>query len=477
MQVLKLPLLGVSFCTSHYLMSSIATGGFVRSDIGQSFMPIHLFMPWSIPHAIYNFNKTDGVPSYLPFLGAGIMNAWMILNCYSGIKAYQEYKDVFCNLAHRMKDVQIFIRTIQQVSNIVADYKELELVYGPSLQEVRTLLAHSQEQTDIGTMLRSFLDMKFDNWSYMYDNGGKLLATYYLFEEHKSCLHPAMYELGKLDSMIGIATLMQEAKQSYPAHCYTFAKLLTRAEQPTPFIQLHAMWNPLLDPAVVVDNEVALDTNQVRNMILCGPNAGGKSVFIMGVAMSLLLSQTFGIVPAQHGVITPFNKMRTYMEMGGNVESGASLFMVEVDRMQQYLHILEQSQPDEFIFAIADEPFSGTNPAEASAAAYSLLAYMAKYTNAIHIVTSHYPIVMELAHNVKDRGIKNFKVFTEETTDRKIHYTYKVVPGSSTQSIALKILEQEGFDKSMITQAEYLMKHRREFYKNFGSTLPKSKSK
>lgn len=471
-EFIALPILGLLWCEAHFLMTSIAKGGFISGSRSDSYAPLPLFMPvWSIGSTVYNYTHTDGQASLLPFVGAAITNGLAVWRGYCGVKRYQEYSAVFRNLANRMKDVQLFIKTIQQVSNIIAHNTELEATYGGSLKESRALLASSNSKTptEVGVMVRNFLDMQFDNWSYIRGNGGKLLATYNLFKEHKDCLKPVMYELGQLDSFIGVATLVQEASVACPEHCYTFAKFLGRCEQKSPLIALHAMWNPLLDAATVVDNEVEMDVHQTRNIILCGPNAGGKSAFLSGVASSLLLSQTFGIVPAKSAVITPFNKIHSYIEVGDDIAKGDSLFMVELGRMQAYINMLEQSKPDEFIFTIADEPFGGTNPVESGAVAYSIFSCIAKHTNALHIVASHYPILMNLAHNTKGNGIRNFKVFVKETADRKLHYTYKVVPGEATQTAALKILEEAGYNEELLKQAEYIVKNPGRFRQNFSN--------
>ncbi len=473
-EFLSVPVFGLLWCESHYLVTSISKGGFIKGSRSDSYAPISLFMPgWSIGSAIYNYSHTNGEPSLLPFLGVAIGNGMAIWRGYCGVKHYQEYSTVFRNLANRMKDVQVFMQTIQQVSDIIEQNQELETVYGPSLKEIRLLLSKKEDLTEVGVMVRNLLGIKFDNWSYFRGNGGKLLATYCLFSEHKDCLKPAMYALGQLDGFMGIADLVKEAKQACPAHCYTFAQFLSRSEQETPLIQLSGMWNPLLDPNIVVDNDITLDTYKTRNMVLCGPNAGGKSAFLSGVASSLLLAQTFGVVPAKDALITPFDKISTYIEVGDDIASGASLFMAEIDRMQKHIHMLEKSKPNEFIFTIADEPFAGTNPVEAGAAAYSIISYMAKYKNALHMIASHYPILMGLEHNVPGRGIKNFKVFVQEEAGNKLHYTYKIVPGEASQTVALKILEQEGYDKELLKQAEDIVTCPEKFHKVFGKPISK----
>lgn len=459
-EFVSLPIVGLFWCEATHWMTSISKGGYIQGSRSSSYAPFSLFVPIvSIGSVIEHYKHTNGQPSLLPFLGVAATHTAAVWRGYCGIKSYKEYSAVFRSLANRMRDVQIFMQTIQQISNIVAGNPALEANYAPSLSAIRALLEKRKEATEIGILIRNLLDMKLNNWSYIRGNSGKLLATYNLFIEHKDSLKSAMYALGQLDSFIGIATLVKEAKATFPTHCYTFTKFLDRSEQTTPCIMLDGMWYPMLNPETVVDNTIEMNAHKTRNMILCGPNAGGKSSFISGVASNLLLSQTFGIAAAKSAVITPFDKINTFIELKDDIACGASLFMVEVERMHRYMNMLENASPNEFIFTISDEPFARTNPVEASAAAYSILAGMAKYTNALHIVSTHYPILMHLADKFKDRGIRNFKVFIDKKPGQKLHYTYKVVPGESDQSIALKILEQEGYDPALLKQAEDIVQN------------------
>lgn len=464
-EFIKLPAIGFFWCEASYWLTSFSKRGIFKMERATSYAPFYLFVPiLSVGSVINHYN--DHSPhnrSLLPFLGIAATHAFTIWRGYCGVKNYQEYSAVFSSLANRMRDVQILIQTMQKLSDIVSKYEALDGHYAPCLRAVRTLLQTKSGKTELGVMIRNLLDMKLDSWSYISSNNGKLLATYTLFTQHKDDLKEAMFELGQLDSFVGIAVLMRDSKEKFPDHCYTFTKFLDRSTQKTPYIQLDGMWYPMLNPETVVDNNIEMDANKNRNMILSGPNAGGKSCFIAGLASNLLLSQTFGIAAAKNAIITPLNKINTYIELKGDISAGSSLFMVEVERMQGYMNMLEQTRPDEFIFTISDEPLARTNPLHASAAAYSILASIAKYSNALHIVSTHYPILMHLSHKFKDRGIKNFKVAVEEKPGQKLRYTYKIVPGESNQSLALKILAQEGYDPVLLQQAEDIIQHPEKF--------------
>ena len=229
------------------------------------------------------------------------------------------------------------------------------------------------------------------------------------------------------------------------------------------------MWNPFLDPQVAVGNGVKMHGAQgMRNMVLTGPNAGGKSTFLTGMAYSILLSQVFGIAPAKSLTMTPFDCINTYIDITDDIAAGKSLFMAEVARFQEHLTLLETLEKKQFSFTIFDEPFSGTNPVEGAAAEYSVLNYIAKYPNSLHIVATHYPVVMLLEKRHPEKGFKNYKVFIKyKGEDKKLQYTYQVVPGASNQTIALDILAEQGYAGEMLQQARDIVAHPEKYQKSF----------
>ena len=392
----------------------------------------------------------------------GILSeAYYTYSAYTGIRNYQEYSSVLRNLALRMADVQAFVVAATQVSEQIAASPKLEERYGPRLTNIRALLAKSQEKTELGQLMHYLQTCPYRRWSYFFNNAGKLLASHKLFTEHKDAFADAMYELGELDAFVSITTLIQEAEASEASHAYVFTQFLDRSKNKKPYIKLEDMWNPFLDAHVAVGNSVEMDAaGGVRNIILTGPNAGGKSTFLTGVTTSLLLSQTFGIAPAKEAVMTPFDKINTYIDVTDDIAAGKSLFMAEVDRAQKHLRTLAELQQDEFSFTIFDEPFSGTNPTEGAAAEYSILESIADYTNTMNIVATHYPIVMLLEKNAPTKGFANYKVYiTHEKGQKKINYTYKVMPGKSNQAIAIDILEEQGYDTRMLKRAREIIEH------------------
>jgi DNA mismatch repair protein MutS len=388
-----------------------------------------------------------------------------------GINNYLEYSSVLRNLALRMADVQTFLLTITQVSQGVAASPDLEATFGQHLTAVRQLLTRSKEKSALGRLFTYIGELQLNDWSYFFNNAGKLLAAYKLFVEHQDAFTDAMYEIGLLDAYLSFATLMQEASTYNGEHAYVFAQFLDRAQRPKPYIKIEDMWNPFLDSKQAVGNSLEMDAAAVkgtRTVILTGPNAGGKSTFLTGVTHTLLLAHVMGIGPAGKMVITPFNKINTYIDMADDIAAGKSLFMTEVDRAQKHIQILKNLQPDEFSFTIFDEPFSGTNPTEGAAAEYSILESLANYTNSLTMVATHYPLVMLLEERAGNKGFANYKVYiTRQGANRKLNYTYKIIPGRSTQAIAIDILEEQGYDTKLLARAREIIKHPERYQAKF----------
>ncbi|MHA7877889.1 MAG: MutS-related protein [Bacteroidota bacterium] len=400
-----------------------------------------------------------------------LLEGYYTWTAYKGISNYLEYSAVLRNLALRMADVQAFIVTATEVSECIAAAPTLEALYGAQLTNIRSLLARGQENTELGRLIHYLQTLPFNHWSYFLDHAGRLLASHKLFTEYQDTFSDAMYELGELDAFISIATLMQEVKSDSHNNAYIFTKFLDRDQQSKPYIKLEDMWNPFLDAKVAVSNSIVMDAaGGLRNVILTGPNAGGKSTFLTGVADSVLLSQTFGIAPAKVAVLTPFNKINTSIYTTDDIAAGKSLFMAEVDRAKKHVDVLSKLRQDEFSFSIFDEPFSGTNPTEGAAAEYSVLESMAEYANALNIVATHYPVVMLLEKNRPDLGFANYKVYITyqgQGSEKKIDYTYKVIPGKSNQAIAIDILEEQGYDIRLLKRAREIITHPERYSSQF----------
>lgn len=385
---------------------------------------------------------------------------------HRAVKFCSEHTSVLSNLALRMRDLKIFFQTLIDLDDAVSKSKELNKVYGAKLKNIRALLARKDDDTELGNLIKYILEMPLDRkWQYFLNNSGKLLASYSLFVEHKNKILDAMAEVGELDAIFSIVKLYEESQQYSPNNCYTFVKLLPHDENTTPSLKIEGMWHPLIDAKIAVTNDISMNEN-LRTIILTGPNAGGKSTYLTNIAICVLMGQAFGIAPAKNIDFTTFSKISSYIDVSDDIIEGNSLFKAEVRRAQEHIQMLVGLKSHEFTLTLFDEPFSGTNPIEGAAAEYSILFSLSRFRASFTIVATHFPLVMLLEDNNPGKAFANYKVFISEDSN-KLHYSYKVLKGKSNQAIAIRILEEEGFDTTLLKRAKEIISNPAKYIANF----------
>jgi DNA mismatch repair protein MutS len=121
-----------------------------------------------------------------------------------------------------------------------------------------------------------------------------------------------------------------------------FAELAQRLQYVRPqiddslSIELSESRHPIVEQAVeagrFVPNDVALDAERARLMVITGPNMAGKSTAMRQVALCVILAQAGGFVPATRARIGIVDRIYTRVGASDNVAEGHSTFMVEIRR-------------------------------------------------------------------------------------------------------------------------------------------------
>ncbi|MCF7800230.1 hypothetical protein K9M16_04505 [Candidatus Babeliales bacterium] len=276
---------------------------------------------------------------------------------------------------------------------------------------------------------------------------GKILSSAFLMLKNQDNLTDILQVLGELDAYMSIAKLYKENENNENAK-YCFAKYI---EQDTPYISLKKSWTPFINPETVITNDIELGKTN-RNMLISGPNAGGKSTILKAIIVNLLLAQTLGITPCQEIIFTPFSYLDTYLNITDDISSGNSLFKSEVLRVKALLETIKDMEKTKFSFVVMDEIFSGTNPKEGQAAGYAIGKYLSSIDNNISIIASHFPLLTKL--EIDTNGIfKNGKVCVTKNPDNSLNYPFKLEMGITDQTIAIEILRNQNFDKQIIDDA------------------------
>lgn len=367
-----------------------------------------------------------------------------------------------CNIPHQFewftngflfeKTLQILMKpaaeSIEAMQKIYIEIKQhKELCDFDEFNELEKLFTQSIK---ISNELKHFLylvnDETLQQKPSLFSDKGVILKAYELLFESKKFLQQALVALGHIDAYLGLARLIKESEQQENKFC--FAHYLD-AEQPT--IELTNFWHPIIGQKEAINNSISIGGKNRRNIVITGPNAGGKSTTIKAMTIALIMGQTVGIAPARTCAFTPFSSIATYLNITDDIGVGNSLFKSEVVRTQELLDKLNELEKDQFSFTIFDEVFNGTSPVEGEAAAYSIAHHLDEYKKNICVIATHFPM-LTLLDDVTD-SYSNYKVSVTINRDGTISYPYKLSPGVSEQHIAIDILRNEGFKSSILDEA------------------------
>ena len=214
----------------------------------------------------------------------------------------------------------------------------------------------------------------------------------------------------------------------------------------SPSLTIEGMWHPCIDSKKAVKNNLMTDPEK-RNVIITGPNAGGKSTFIKSLLINVVFSQTLGISVCSRLALTPFNNIRSQINIPDD-KGHASLFEAEMYRCKHNLDLIKE-HPDQRMLLVMDEIFNSTNPVEGISGAFAIAHRLAVHPNTLVFFTTHYTYLSKLE---KQSFFRNYRMNVIKNNDI-IQYPYKLERGISKQYIALELLKLNGFDSDIIDHA------------------------
>ena len=202
----------------------------------------------------------------------------------------------------------------------------------------------------------------------------------------------------------------------------------------------------------ISDNIVENTVDMSNNIIITGPNAAGKTTLLKTTVINVLLAQQIGYGFHQGGYITPFHSIHCYLNIP-DTNARDSLFQAEARRCGDILKYIEQHKNKKH-FCIFDELYSGTNPYEAVATAYSYLNFITENPNIRFMLTTHYIRLCKLFR--KHKQVCNYNMETE-IKDYIPKYSYKMVKGVSKIKGGIMVLKQLNYPTKILNEANQII--------------------
>jgi len=249
--------------------------------------------------------------------------------------------------------------------------------------------------------------------------------------------------LARIDCLVSFAQVSQQHNYAKPSINDGFDLNLTNCRHPVIEQQLK------IDDTYI-PNDISLDKEKQRIVILTGPNMSGKSAVLRQTALAVLMGQIGCFVAAERAEFGMVDRIYTRVGASDNISSGESTFMVEMIETAGILNNVSERS-----LILLDEIGRGTSTFDGVSLAWAIAEYLGKHPmRPKTIFATHYHELNELEKNVE--GICNFHISIKETKN-KILFLRKLVKGGSEHSFGIHVAKMAGVPLTVVQRAEQIL--------------------
>jgi DNA mismatch repair protein MutS2 len=218
------------------------------------------------------------------------------------------------------------------------------------------------------------------------------------------------------------------------------------ADASAPLLELKQARHPLLEKrlrgrAAVVPLSLALNDSQ-RQLIISGPNTGGKTVALKTTGLLGMMAQAGIPVPAAEAVFPLYNAFLADIGDAQSIEQNLSTFSAHITNLERISQLADSSS-----LVLLDELGSATDPEEGAALAVAIAGYFLDRHAWCLISTHHTSLKIYAAGRP---GVLNASVGFDEQTLAPTFELRLGVPGASA---GINIAQRLGLNSAIIQDA------------------------
>ena len=212
--------------------------------------------------------------------------------------------------------------------------------------------------------------------------------------------------------------------------------------------------HPVLDQTLTggerfVPNDVTLEPEQNRLILITGPNMAGKSTYLRQVALITLMAQVGSYVPAASAEVGLVDRIFTRIGASDDIARGQSTFMVEMNETALILN-----NATERSLVILDEIGRGTSTFDGLSIAWSVAEHLHDKVGARCLFATHYHEITALAQSRS--AVQNYNVAVKEW-NHQIIFLRKILPGSAEKSYGIQVARLAGLPEDVIARAKEVL--------------------
>ncbi|MBN2255534.1 MAG: DNA mismatch repair protein MutS [Deltaproteobacteria bacterium] len=202
-----------------------------------------------------------------------------------------------------------------------------------------------------------------------------------------------------------------------------------------------------------VPNDVFLNDDTHRLLVITGPNMAGKSTYIRQVALIVLMAQMGGFVPASEARIGVVDRIFTRVGAADSLARGQSTFMVEMTEVATILHNATSKS-----LILLDEVGRGTSTFDGLSIAWAVAEHINNpdLLGGRTLFATHYHELTDMAREYG--GIKNYSIAVKEWGDRVI-FLRNIVEGGTNRSYGIQVARLAGVPEEVVGRAREILEN------------------
>jgi len=198
-----------------------------------------------------------------------------------------------------------------------------------------------------------------------------------------------------------------------------------------------------------IPNNTDMDTEDLRLLIITGPNMAGKSTYMRQVVLIVLMAQMGSFVPASEARIGIVDRIFTRIGASDLLTKGQSTFMVEMIEVANITH----NATDKSLILL-DEVGRGTSTFDGISIAWAVAEHILNEIKARTLFATHFNELTELGLTYS--GVKNYNVLVKEWGD-EIIFLRKIEKGPADKSYGIQVARLAGIPESIINRAKEVL--------------------